>query len=175
MLIRPHSEDLSYAQVGRWNHGDFLDNYDEFEILDFYEHPLYYEYDLPYDFMLLKLSGQSTKQYVKLNDNPNLPTGDRTDEVTVMGFGYTRPSDGYSRPDILKHVDLTYVPNDICEQAKDPIADDGYLGLITPDMLCANDNGQDSCQGDSGGPLIIEGGMIDYANDVLVGVVSWCV
>ena len=39
--------------------------------------------------------------------------------------------------------------------------------MISDDMICASDPGQDSCQGDSGGPLY------DMDNDVLVGIVSW--
>jgi len=38
-------------------------------------------------------------------------------------------------------------------------------------MLCARDDGEDACQGDSGGPLILEGET--FADDLLVGVVSW--
>ena len=122
--------------------------------------------------MLLKLGQQSTKDYIKLNDDSNLPTGQYVNELTVIGFGLTDSTDDGSSSRILKEVDLTYVPNEECENAKAPgFLGDSYQGLITDDMLCANDDGQDSCQGDSGGPLIVGGGNV--ADDVLVGVVSW--
>merc|ERR1712051_906056 len=44
-----------------------------------------------------------------------------------------------------------------------------YKNQISGNMMCANDNGEDSCQGDSGGPLVIR----SRTGDVQVGVVSW--
>jgi trypsin len=123
--------------------------------------------------MLLKLSQQSTKDYVQLNDIPNLPTGQQVDDVTTIGFGLTDASDDSSTSRILREVDLTSMPNDECEASKIPGFDDSYQGLITDDMLCARDPGQDSCQGDSGGPMIRGGGNAN--SDRLVGVVSWYV
>jgi secreted trypsin-like serine protease len=160
--------------VGRWDRANDDEDYEEFQILyPEYVHPEYDAEAFPYDLLLLKLNGQSTKPYIKLNDDSDLPTGERVDEVTALGFGYTRAGDISSEPQILQDVDLTYIPNDICEQAKDPQLNEGYQNQITPDMLCAADNGQDSCQGDSGGPLIIGDGIPE--RDILVGVVSWCV
>jgi trypsin len=165
---------LRIAHVGRWNRGYAENDMEELQIISpEYIHPLYDDEDFPYDFMLLKLNQQSTKQYIKLNENSNLPTGQRVDEVTALGFGYTEAGNSDSDSQILQEVDLTYVPNNVCELAKDPRLNEGYQGLITDDMLCATDNGQDSCQGDSGGPLIISGG--NAQGDSLVGVVSWCV
>jgi secreted trypsin-like serine protease len=160
--------------VGQWNRGNANEDMEEFQILSpEYTHPLYIGDTFPYDFMLLKLNQRSTKQYIKLNENRNVPTGQRVDEVTALGFGFTVAGDVDSDPQILQEVDLTYVPNNVCELAKDPRINEGYQGLITEDMLCATDKGQDACQGDSGGPLIIKDG--NSQRDSLVGVVSWCV
>lgn len=165
---------MNDAHVGRWNREDNSDDFDAIQILDpEYLHPQYDDEDFPYDFLLLKLSRQSSKPYVKLNVDAGLPTGERVNEVTALGFGYTRPGDAESEARILQEADLTYIPNDICEQSKDPGLGEGYQNLITDDMLCAADNGQDSCQGDSGGPLIMDGG--NPGQDVLVGIVSWYV
>ena len=49
---------------------------------------------------------------------------------------------------------------------------------ITPNMLCASDQGKDACQGDSGGPLVTvkesEGfNGTTTINSYVIGVVSW--
>lgn len=160
------------ALVGPYNRLDSTEDSEEFSALyPEYVHPLYDQDLYPYDFMLVKLSGSSTKPYIQLNDDPSLPTGNVDDELAVLGFGYTDFGDVTSEAFILQYADLNYVTNDVCDKAKDPYVSETYQGLITDDMMCAADTGQDSCQGDSGGPLIIQGS--DSSQDVLVGVVSW--
>lgn len=173
VLTAGHCRDATKeAEVGRWNRDDDSDDFETIEILyPEYPHPLYSADDgFSYDFMLLKLARPSSRPIVRLNNNPGLPNGDFVDEVTVMGFGNT-VSGIPSLSSILQEVDLTYVPNQVCEQSKDPVRNLSYKNQITEAMLCAGDNGQDSCQGDSGGPLVIAGANSDL--DVLVGVVSW--
>lgn len=173
-LLFRFRDTLRSAHVGRWDRDEWDEDYEEFEILyPEYVHPLYTDVDFPYDFLLLKLDGISTRPYIELNEDPDLPTGLRVDEVTSLGFGNTDPQDSSSLSRILQEVDLTYIPNNVCELSKAPGVSDDYQGLITDDMLCAGDNGQDSCQGDSGGPLIINRGIAQ--RDVLIGVISWCV
>jgi secreted trypsin-like serine protease len=163
---------IQYAWVGPYDRNDPKEQIEEFFVLSpEYVHPLYDEDVLPYDFMLLKLSRSSSKPYILLNDNPNLPKGNIDNELAVLGFGYTDVSNSNSESFVLQVADLNYIPNDICERSKDPFISETYRGLVTDDMLCAQDEGQDSCQGDSGGPLIIQGSSI--SRDVLVGVVSW--
>ena len=53
-------------------------------------------------------------------------------------------SEGDRQPEHLQHVELKYVTNDECNADYSPT-------LITDNMMCAKDPGQDSCQGDSGG------------------------
>jgi trypsin len=166
------AESVKYAQVGRWDQEDPLDDYEEFEILmPVHEHPLYNsETSFSHDAMLLKLSRQSTKQYIRINDDPNLPSSSSS-TVKALGLGYTSYGDPGSYPQYLQEATLSYVPNNVCERARDPNVAEDYQGLISDDMLCASDNGQDACQGDSGGPLVIDGGSA--SNDLLVGIVSW--
>lgn len=81
----------------------------------------------------------------------------------VMGWGALYS--GGESPDQLHEVDVAYIPNDVCNDAKH------YDGGISDSMLCAgfDEGGKDSCQGDSGGPLIV-------SRDnrwIQVGVVSW--
>jgi trypsin len=166
------------AHVGRWNQEDTNEDYDSFGILstDHYIHPSFVNPSetksgvSSFDFMLLKMNQTSSKDYIKLNENSDIPTGQRVDEVTALGFG-SIASDSDSYPTILQKVDLTYISKEDCDKSKDPQYADNYQGLISDDMLCAGDYGQDSCQGDSGGPLIIDGGSPD--KDIVVGLVSW--
>jgi hypothetical protein len=166
-----YSSFLSYAQVGRWNRNNRDDDYEEFEIVTEYVHPQFNKLEITHDFLLLKIDGLSNKQHILLNDDPKLPTGNVNDELTVIGFGMTVEDDLSTQANILKQVGLHYVTNDVCALAEDPTTGGSYQGLITSDMLCATDDGQDSCQGDSGGPLLIQNGAAN--RDVLVGLVSW--
>jgi len=159
------------VQIGRWDRQNPIDEYEEIAV-DFPEvpHPKYTDEGFENDFMLLKLTSQSTKTYIELNSDRNRPVGVVQDEVTVIGFGNTFL--GVSSPaNILQEVSLSYIPNRICELSKDTTMKLSYQGLIFDSMLCAGDHGEDSCQGDSGGPLIIRGGS--PSKDVLVGIISW--
>jgi trypsin len=166
------ADSVKYAQVGRWDQNDVFDDYEEFEILKPIRiHPLYNSgTSFSHDTMLLKLSRQSTKQYLRINDDPDVPSAGSA-SVKVLGLGYTSYGDPESYPQYLQEATLLYVPNSVCERAKDADVAESYQGLISDDMLCASDDGQDACQGDSGGPLIIDGGSAN--NDLLVGTVSW--
>ncbi|KAL7432670.1 hypothetical protein ACHAXM_003955 [Skeletonema potamos] len=66
----------------------------------------------------------------------------------------------------LLEVEVNVVSNEECAQTS-------LKGMITDNMLCAADIGEDSCQGDSGGPLVIKGKDVHGSDDVQVGVVSW--
>lgn len=70
----------------------------------------------------------------------------------VMGWGKITLSGLNSIPDILHHVKLPIVDQEVCEQAyadEDP---------ILPTMICAGlpEGGKDACVGDSGAPLIVQ-------------------
>jgi len=163
---------LGNAYIGRWNRDNPNESYDNFTMAETeYIHPQFVE-DLAtyFDFMLLKLTQQSSKAYIKLNENPDIPNGQRIDEVTALGFG-TISTNLEEYPSTLQQVELTYINNNECEKSKDPQYADNYQGLISSDMLCAGDNGQDTCRGDSGGPLILDGVSPD--KDIVVGIVSW--
>eukprot|EP00980_Cylindrotheca_fusiformis_P031607 scaffold26676_cov137-Cylindrotheca_fusiformis.AAC.5 len=163
---------LGRAYIGRWNRKNANEIYDNLALsAKEYIHPSFVENGITsYDFMLLKLTQQSSRPYIKLNENPDIPSGRRTNEVTALGFGTVSANvDEY--PTILQRVKLTYIPNNVCKNSKDPLYAENYRGLILDVMLCAGDYGQDTCSGDSGGPLIIDGGSAD--KDILVGIVSW--
>lgn len=127
------------------------DNYDP-EITDF-------------DFMILVLEEPAPA------DVPvaNLPQSDNlsdNDSLTVMGWGNTKAT-GFKPSDVLKGVEVKYIPNDECNGK--------YDGEISGQMLCAGEDagGEDACQGDSGGPLVRLGANSDGSADELVGIVSW--
>lgn len=120
------------------------------------------------DLILFKiLNGeQSTKQPIRLNSNPNIPSPSHNkDKLVVMGWGATEYSAKSTR---LKETTLEHQPDYMCfssfpDQNIDPSI-----------LLCAQDLdgvvNEDSCRGDSGGPIIIKGGS--SSQDLQVGLVS---
>ena len=118
-------------------------------------HPQYNDDTLDNDFMLIRLSSNSSKEPIEINSNSNFPSTAGTD-LTVIGFGTL--SSGGNQPNTLYEVVVDFVTDSTCNSA--------YGGQITPNiMMCAASPGKDSCQGDSGGPI--------FANGKQVGVVSW--
>ena len=118
-----------------------------------------------FDFMILVLEEPAP------GDVPvaNIPQSDNlsdNDSLTVMGWGNTKAT-GFKPSDVLKEVEVKYIPNDECN--------DKYDGEISGQMMCAGEDagGEDACQGDSGGPLVRLGANSDGSADVLVGIVSW--
>jgi secreted trypsin-like serine protease len=77
--------------------------------------------------------------------------------ATVLGWG--RTSEGGSRSQYLRKVDLPVVSDSSCAAS--------YTNYDARSMVCAGypDGGVDACQGDSGGPLVV--------GDALIGIVSW--
>jgi len=81
------------AQIGRWDRRSTSSNEDDYEeiAIDFPElpHPNYSDEGFKNDFMLVKLTSQSTKTFIRLNNNPDVPLGIVRDELTIVGFGNT--------------------------------------------------------------------------------------
>ena len=71
-----------------------------------------------------------------------------------------------SLSNILMEVDMDVITNEECKTSLD--GTDNYNGLITNNMLCSMDMGEDLCQGDTRGPLILLGDTLTK-----VGVISW--
>ena len=115
------------------------------------------------DFMLLFLEGPSTADNVmtaNLNSYASVPTVGQ--DVWATGWGDT--------DEVLMQIEVQVVSNEACE-ASGAYIDGSYLtfnDLITDNMLCAMDDGQDVCRGDAGGPLVISG----CDGDIQVGVIS---
>jgi len=98
---------------------------------------------------------------VALNRNSNYPTTETGDVFTVIGIGRVR--DRGRRSDVLREVDVPFVPDDQCV---DHWAEE-RVTIDTEVMLCAGgEEDRDSCDGDSGGPLLDSDG-------VQVGIVSF--
>lgn len=162
---------LQYAQVGKFytSGSEEDDDSETLRVIGEYPHPSYSLDAFPWDQVLLKLEGPSSKPVVSVKADHSFPTTNG-EELTVLGFGTTREGT-QSGAEVLQQAIVNFVPNDECSEAKDPNFGENYLGKITDDMLCADTSGKDSCQGDSGGPLIHLGDS--YQDDKLIGVVSW--
>lgn len=152
------------------NQLDEEDGVQRLPIKEVFVHPLYVSRPTRYDVMIVQLDGivTSIPHPVKLNSDFDVPVPG--DVVTVMGFGDT--AFGGSPSDILKVVDLEYVPNDVCRNIEDN--NEFFLGItLTSDMMCAYKMNEDSCQGDSGSALVLmDPSQPDGTNDVQVGIVS---
>jgi len=101
---------------------------------------------------------------LEINEDDSVPAAN--DDLIVMGFGRNQTKGDLQ--DILQHVTVPYVNNDVCN------GPDSYDGKVTEMMLCAGKGGKDACQQDSGGPLVKrttrgDGSIVD----VHVGIVSW--
>ncbi|OQV17867.1 putative Serine protease 29 [Hypsibius exemplaris] len=89
---------------------------------------------------------------------------DLSEEVVVPNTGRNRDSRASGA---LRQVDVKVTSAEKCSAA--------YPAWITPQMICADNDGKDSCQGDSGGPFVCRKAAVDGIVQPfkLVGVVSW--
>jgi trypsin len=123
-------------------------------------HPDYDSGTLDSDIALLQLSEAVDYGPIALHTDSSFESAGTS--VTVSGWGDT--SEGGSPPDVLMHVGVPVVADEVCNTM--------YSGGITANMICAGitEGGKDSCQGDSGGPLFHQP---QTGPPQLVGVVSW--
>jgi len=179
----PTPKSYGIVHVGRhdYRNGLWLDGSQLFNVIKQSRHPYFNDelccgFDaetgerftgVSHDFLLLKLDGESSKQFVTLDTDQNsLSDGD---ELHVIGFGDTslQPYQ-YNQPDRLHEVTVNYMNNQKCQKSSI------YpTSLLPRTNMCAMDEGEDGCQGDSGGPLLKKGSINNSRYDVQVGVVSW--
>ena len=110
------------------------------------EYPGYKPSSTDGDYALLILDESvNSPSIIKPNSNSNYPP--TNEDVTVMGWGDTNPSDWDSDlSDKLMKVTVKVITNEDCGQSSD--GRDDYFGQITNNMLCArvNGGGKDACQ-----------------------------
>ena len=105
-------------------------------------YPNYNDYTLNNDYALVRLSSPATGVTPVTMDTDGLSeTYIAGVKLWTIGFGNTETSGAYY-PSRMKHVEVSYVPNDTCNS--------DYSGGITQNMMCAADPNEDSCNGDSG-------------------------
>ena len=82
-----------------------------------------------------------------LNDDSNYPSVGQ--EVTVVGYGDTNPSDYVSDLSTsLIQVEVSVISNDDCDSSSGTIGgySDNYNGQISKNMICAKEANKDACQ-----------------------------
>jgi len=130
---------------------------EEWDILNIITHPSYLSTTRDNDFALVRLTGKSNIIPVIMDQGDFSPKYDVGTKLWAVGMG-TESYNGIPS-DVLKHTEMSYIPQEQCKNVYKVIGDS---------MMCAAGDGEvDSCQGDSGGPLF------DRKNNVLVGIVSW--
>lgn len=133
-------------------------------------HPEYDDSTTDIDLMLLFLERSTSHDADIVRVSPDVVGAGVN--VTVMGWGDVHEAYDISElANDLMEVEVVTISNEACNASNGTIDgwDEDYHGQITDNMLCANDNGEDSCQGDSGGPLVVR----SDSGDIQVGVVSW--
>jgi hypothetical protein len=136
-----------------------------------YHHPSSTRAPARYDATLLRLTTPVTAPHPIQLVVPDEPLWGAGTVFWAIGWGATSP--GGAPNDLLRQVDLSWVPDAGCE--------DDYGDYMWPfhatDMLCAAAAGKDTCQGDSGGPLVVP--VVDGADPAdpdhwrLAGLTSW--
>ena len=128
------------AIIGRHRHSD--KDGDEVRVSKEFIHPKYNERTTNNDFMVLKLSRETTAGTpVKINSSKSSPQDNQN--VVVMGFGVTNENTQQTSNKLME-VTVKVVSDSDCGQA--------YGNEFTAStMICAASPSKDSCQGDSGG------------------------
>ena len=132
------------------------DDGEEIRVKGQYPHPAYNAQKTVNDLMLILLESDATEGTI-VNVNPNFIGGGKA--VTTMGYGDTDPSSASRLAPILQHTEVYTVSKSECEASSGTIGGfemfgmsfggqmGSYSNMISDNMLCAADVGEDSCQG----------------------------
>jgi len=149
--------------IGRHDLRD-TDDGEEIRVKGQYPHPMYNAQQTDNDLMLILLESDATEGTI-VNVNPDFIGGNRA--VTTMGYGDTDPSSASRLAPILQHTEVYTVSKSECEASTGTIGGfemfgmsfggqmGSYSNMISDNMLCAADVGEDSCQGKSPCPCLL--------------------
>lgn len=158
--VRCGVESVRYVVIGSHNLTEFSIEDEYIEVEWATPHPNYTTGSHDNDYMMLKLTENSTYAPVTLDDG----SSDVSDGTTVVVMGWGTECEANS--DVLMEEELTVVSINFCNEY--------YSGNITENMICAAGDDEYSCKNDIGGPLIIKGDdNNDVSSDTLVGLVSF--
>lgn len=145
-----------------------LENHSDQEIIEVesvVSHPLYDPGKMSYDFALVKLKRNSSKEIISLATKRIA----KPKNYTVVGWGNTQ--EGGQMSSLLQKILVPEVDSIACnEQLQNYFQ--SQENYIDETMICAGylEGGIDACQADSGGPMY----FTDSAGrKVQVGIVSW--
>jgi secreted trypsin-like serine protease len=133
------------------------------DITAFIPHPDYDEDTSDNDIALIRLATPSAQEAIPLvsEDEGFSAPGE---DFQIAGWGLLE--EGGEASSTLMKVTVPVLDSTFCQ-----VQYSAAGVMITPNMLCAGQDGKDSCQGDSGGPGMISD--LDCDLDRLAGVVSF--
>lgn len=133
-----NENDYTAFQIGALSdpiQGDNGGQYNEILAVDYViEHPDYYYLD--YDFALVKLQEKSSIAYVDMDMTGIADDFDDNKILWTLGFGESYYTGG--DPDMLQHIDVSFVPADKCKEKYDSLTMSHALPEITDNMLCVS-------------------------------------
>ena len=163
LLTAARCEDYFFnrsVSIGRTNLSDDTEEYETFTIMEIAIHPNYDAVSLDFDYMVMRLDGNSYQDTVELDDGIN-PLAEGEDLLTI---GWGRTSVGIGVDTKLHEVEVNVSNHEQCNTIYQPLYGDDS---VTERMMCASRTGTNTCQGDSGSPVI------EKLSSKQVGIVSW--
>uniref|UniRef100_A0A2S2QVM9 Phenoloxidase-activating factor 2 n=1 Tax=Sipha flava TaxID=143950 RepID=A0A2S2QVM9_9HEMI len=173
--VRGINPNLLQVKVGVWDTA-VRDKEENIGVSEIVVHQNHNNGSMSDDVALLKLYSEYDKR-----EHVNticIPADSRTkydpNSCIVTGWGKNKFGDKYGQS-VLKKVELSLVPNDVCQQRLRKTRLGEHFRLHESFICAGGEKGRDVCHGDGGGPLVCAAKEDSYNGKkyIQVGIVSW--